>query len=119
MLNPPVKLAVRFGLSPRHMLIETVGRKTGRRRRNVVGYARDGETLWVVAEQGRHAGYVVNLEAHPSVRVMIRGRWRDATATIVDDDDAVARLATFGDDRHAALVQRFGTSLLSVRFDLA
>jgi hypothetical protein len=58
LLNPPVKLAVMLGMSPRHMLVETRGRKTGKRRRNVVGYTGGGDTLWVVAEQGRHAGYV-------------------------------------------------------------
>jgi deazaflavin-dependent oxidoreductase (nitroreductase family) len=119
LLNPPVKLAVMLGMSPRHMLVETRGRKTGKRRRNVVGYTGGGDTLWVVAEQGRHAGYVANLLAQPQVRLMVHRRWRDATAHVLDDDDPVARLKTFGDDNHAALVQRFGTSLLTIRFDLS
>ena len=117
-LNPPVKAASWLGLSPRHLLLETIGRTTGKRRRTVVGYMRDGDTLWVVAEQGRHAGYVRNLEAHPTARVRIQRHWHDVRASIVTDDDPVARLASFGDDRHAQLVQRFGTSLLSIRFDI-
>jgi deazaflavin-dependent oxidoreductase (nitroreductase family) len=117
-LNPPMKLTAWLGLDRRHALLETTGRKTGARRRTVVGVHRDGSVLWVVAEQGRHAGYVRNLEAGPQVRVRVDRRWREATATILDDDDPVARLSTFGDDKHAALVQKFGTSLLTIRLDL-
>lgn len=108
-----------LGLSRRHVLIETTGRVSGKRRRTIVGAHRDGDTLWIVAEQGRHAGYVRNLEASPAVRVRPRGRWRDATAAIVAGDDPIARLASFGDDKHAALVQKFGTSLLTIRIDLS
>ena len=117
-LNPPMKAITWLGWSPRHVLIETTGRVSGKRRRTIVGAHRDGATLWIVAEQGRHAGYVRNLEATPAIRVRLRGRWRAATASIVDGDDPVVRLATFGDDKHAALVQKFGTSLLTIRVDL-
>src|SRR5438309_6314858 len=113
LLNPPVKASTWLGLSPRHTLLETMGRKTGRTRRTVVGYTGDATTLWVVAEQGRYAGYVRNLEETPAVRLRLKRRWRDAVATIVDDDDPSARLDTFGDERHAGLVRKFGTSLLS------
>jgi len=117
-LNPPMKAITWLGLSPRHVLIETTGRVSGKQRRTIVGAHRDGATLWIVAEQGRHAGYVRNLEATPAIRVRLRGRWRAATATVLDDDEPIARLATFGDEKHAALVQKFGTSLLTVRVDL-
>jgi hypothetical protein len=52
------------------------------------------------------------------VRVRVARRWTDAVASIVDGDDPLARLASFGDDRHASLVQKFGTSLLSIRLDV-
>ena len=124
--NPPMKAAVWLGLIPGHMIVETVGRKTGKRRRTVVGCAvsraehdsRSGDAVWVVAEQGRHAGYVRNLEAQPRVRIRLGRRWLDATAAVVDDDDPQARLDASFDPKHAALVRRAGTSLLSVRFDL-
>ena len=118
-LNPPVKLAVWSGLVPGYALVETTGRRSGKRRRNVVGLELDGSTGWVVAEQGRHAGYVRNLEAHPDVRLRVGGHWRPAHAEIVDDDDAQARLDTFGRRTHAATLRRFGTDLTSVRFDLS
>jgi deazaflavin-dependent oxidoreductase (nitroreductase family) len=108
-----------MGLVRGHVLIETLGRRTGKRRRNVVGMHVEDSTGWVVAEQGRHAGYVRNIEANPGVRVCVRGRWRGAVARIVIQDDAEARLDSFGRPRHAANVRRFGTDLLTVRFDFS
>lgn len=118
-LNPAAKLGARLGIPPGHVLVETRGRRSGKRRRNVVGMHVDGATGWVVAEQGRHAGYVRNLEADPQVRVCVRRRWRPARAAVVPDDDPVARLGTFGRPAHAAAVARFGTDLLTIRFDFA
>ncbi|MBV9291476.1 MAG: nitroreductase family deazaflavin-dependent oxidoreductase [Frankiales bacterium] len=118
LLNPPTKAAVFLGVVPGHALIETTGRKTGRRRRTVVGVNEADGGLWVVAEQGRHAGYVRNIEANPRVRIRLRGRWRDATGHLVDDDDPVQRVHSFGRERHARLVTSVGTSLLTLRFDL-
>ncbi len=119
LLNPPAELAVWCGLVPGYVLVETTGRRSGRRRRSVVGMHMDGEVGWVVAEQGRNAGYVRNLEANPSVRVRINRRWRRANAWVVDDDDPLARLDSFRRGVHAATVRRFGTELLTIRVDLA
>lgn len=118
MLNPPVKAATWLGLVPGHVVVETTGRRSGRCRRTVVGMHRDGPVGWVVAEQGRRAGYVRNLVADPHVRVRTGRRWFPAIATIAANDDPQARLDSFGRPRHAAAVRRFGTDLLSIRFDL-
>lgn len=117
-LNPWTKLATWAGLAPGYVLVETTGRRSGKRRRNVVGMHVEGSTGWVVAEQGRHAGYVQNVMAHPEVRVWRRRRWRTARAEVMPDDDPAARLASFGRPSHAAAVNRFGTDLLTIRFDL-
>jgi deazaflavin-dependent oxidoreductase (nitroreductase family) len=117
LLNPPVKLLVWVGLLPGHVLIETTGRRSRKRRRTVVGMHIEGDTGWVVAEQGRHAGYVRNLEADPNLRVRRGLRWHTARAQVVDDDDPQARLETFGRRRHAAAVRRLGTDLTTVRVD--
>ena len=116
-LNPPMKVLVWAGVVPGHVLVETKGRRSGRRRRNVVGMHVEGDTGWVVAEQGRHAGYVRNLQANAEVRVRVARRWRRAHAEVVDGDDPQARLDTFGRRSHAAAVRRFGTELTTVRFD--
>ena len=117
LLNPWAKLAARLGVPPSNVLVETTGRRSGKRRRNVVGMHVDGSTGWVVAEHGRHAGFVRNLEAHPDVRVCLRRRWRPARAEVVTDDDPIARLESFGRPGHASAVTRFGSDLLTIRFD--
>jgi deazaflavin-dependent oxidoreductase (nitroreductase family) len=117
LLNPPVLVAVWAGLVPGYVLIETQGRSTGKRRRTVVGMYIEASTGWVVAEQGRHAGYVRNIEANPNVRVRIGRRWRPARARLVLDDDPRVRLRAFNRPTHAATIRRFGTDLVSVRVD--
>src|SRR4051794_16415296 len=112
-----MKAAVWLGLVPGHMIVETTGRLSGKRRRTVVGCHEDGDALWVVAEQGRSPGYVRNLEAKPDARLRVARRWRPATAHIVEADDPLARLDHFPAG-HARIVQRAGTALLSLRFDL-
>ena len=117
-LNPPAMLAVRAGLVPGYVLIESVGRRTGKRRRTVVGMHIDDSTGWVVAEHGSRAGYVHNITTNPAVRVCVRGKWRMARAEVVPEDDVEARLERFA-SIHASTVRRFGTDLLTVRFDFA
>jgi deazaflavin-dependent oxidoreductase (nitroreductase family) len=99
-------------------MVETRGRRTGRPRRTVVGAHRDDDRLWIVAEQGRHAAWVRNLEAHPEVRVRQGVRWRAGVGEIVDGDDPKERLQTWGRPGHARLVERLGTDLTTVCLEL-
>ncbi|MEY2570388.1 MAG: hypothetical protein QOE63_738 [Acidimicrobiaceae bacterium] len=120
-VNPPVKAALALGIVPRtHALLETVGRKTGKPRRNPVGngLSKDGRTFWIVAEHGTQASYVKNLQAHPAVRLKIGRGWRTGQAAVVPDDDPLARLQAIGRPVNAAMVRAMGTQLLSVRVDL-
>jgi deazaflavin-dependent oxidoreductase (nitroreductase family) len=117
LVNPPAKAAVWTGLVPGFVIVETVGRTSGRRRHNVVGMHFEGNIGWVIAEFGRHAGYVLNLEAKPYARVRVKGHWRSARARILDDDDPQARLDAFHRRSHEAAVRKFGTDLLTIQFD--
>ena len=118
LLNPPMKVLVWLGVVPGHVLIETRGRRSGKSRRTVVGIHFEDGTGWIVAEQGRHAGYVRNLQADPEVRIRHRRRWHRARADTVVDEDPQARLDSFGRRSHANAVRRFGTDLLTIRVDL-
>ena len=127
-LNPIVKRLMDKGLLPAsYALIETTGRRSGLARQNPVGNGLVGDQFWIVAEHGRRAAYVRNIEADPRVRVRIReGRrqvWRSGTAHLLPDDDPRARqewLASTGRGRgtNARAVRAFGTELLTVRIDL-
>lgn len=119
LLNPPMRAFVWLGLVPGHMIIETRGHRTGRTRRTVVGTHRDGDQFWVVAEQGRYAGWVRNLVAQPRLRIRHRARWHDGRATIVDGDDSLARLDTWSRPGHARVVRAVGTDLTTILIDVS
>jgi deazaflavin-dependent oxidoreductase (nitroreductase family) len=121
LVNPPVRLALALGVvPPTHALLETVGRRSGQPRRNPVGNGLDddGRTFWIVAEHGRDANYVRNIEADPGVRVRIGRTWRTGRAQLLPDDDPHARLRTIGRPVNALMVRAMGTELLTVRVDL-
>ena len=80
-----------YGMLPRFGVIETIGRRTGRRHQVPVGGRVEGDTFWLVAGVGRQANYVRNLEANPRVRVKANGRWRSGTAQVCAGDDARKR----------------------------
>jgi deazaflavin-dependent oxidoreductase (nitroreductase family) len=127
-LNPPIKFLFVVGtVPPGYALLETVGRKTGKPRRTPVGDGRVARDFWIVAEHGRKAEYVRNIEANPRVRLKVRdgfrAQWYTGTAHLLPEDDPRARqrwLATLvpGSARNAAAVRFFGTELLTVRIDL-
>jgi deazaflavin-dependent oxidoreductase (nitroreductase family) len=127
-LNPPIKLLFALGVAPPgYALLETIGRKTGKPRRNPVGDGRVGTQFWLVAEHGRRAGYVRNIAGNPRVRVKVgdglRARWRSGTAQVLSDDDPRERQRWLASQLpssagNARAVRMFGTELLTIRIDL-
>jgi deazaflavin-dependent oxidoreductase (nitroreductase family) len=128
LFNPPIKLVFAIGLAvPGYALLETVGRKTGKPRRTPVGDGRVGEQFWLIAEHGRNAGYVRNIERNPRVRLELRdelrSRWHMGTAHLLPDDDPRERQRWLASQLpssagNAKAVRLFGTQLLTVRIDL-
>ena len=107
------------GLAPGVALLETIGRRSGEPRRTPVskGLDRATDTFWIVAEFGRKAAYVRNIEADPRVRLRIGRRWRSGTAHVLHDDDPRPRQAHMS-KLNAATVRAMGTELLTIRVDL-
>jgi deazaflavin-dependent oxidoreductase (nitroreductase family) len=116
-LNPVVKALVRRGILHGWAILETRGRKSGAPRETPVGNGLQGDTFWLVAEFGRRASYVRNIEADPRVRVCIDGMWRGGTAHLLPDDDPRARLRTLP-RLNALAVRLAGKDPLTVRIDL-
>jgi deazaflavin-dependent oxidoreductase (nitroreductase family) len=105
------------------MLLETTGRKSGKRRITPVGEGRVGDTLWIVTEHGRRAAYVRNLIAEPRVRVRLRSGWLTGTAQVVEGDDPRERQRMLSRGHpmrrlNAFVVRAVGTEHLTVRIDL-
>ena len=118
-LNPAMRAAVHAGLpTPTVAILETTGRKSRQPRRTPVGRAVIGDTLWIVAEHGRRASYVKNIEANPRVRVRLGRRWRTGTAHLMPDDDPRERQRSMPNRMNSAMVRMMNTHLLTVRVDL-
>ncbi len=124
MFNPVVRGLFRLGLpAPGIAILETTGRKSGRRRRNPVTNGLDDGVFWIVAEHGRRASYVRNIEANPQVRLRIGRRWRRGTARLLPDDDPRKRLRYIASRRpvarlSTATVGLLQTDLLTIRIEL-
>jgi deazaflavin-dependent oxidoreductase (nitroreductase family) len=119
LLNPLVRTASRAGLPlPGVVLLETIGRRSGQPRRIGLGKALEGDTLWVVAEHGRKAAYVRNIEANPRVRVKLGRRWRSGTAHVLPDDDWRERQRRMPNRANSAMVRLMGSDPVTVRVDL-
>jgi deazaflavin-dependent oxidoreductase (nitroreductase family) len=119
LLNPLIKAAANAGIPlPTVVILETIGRKSGQPRRNPVGKAIEDDTLWIVAEHGRRAGYVRNLTANPRVRVKAGRRWRSGTAHVMPDDDPRERQRRMPNKLNSAVVRAMGSDLLTIRVDL-
>ena len=116
-LNPVVGTLVRRGVLRGWLILETMGRRSGEPRQTPAGYAREGDVVWIVAEFGRRASYVKNIEANPRVRVCLRGRWHSGIATPLPDDDARARALRIS-RLNGAMVRAVGTDLLTIRIEL-
>ena len=119
LLNPVMRRALEAGVVPRGWaLLETTGRRSGEPRRVPVGNGLRGEHFWIVAEHGRHAHYVRNLERDPRVRVKVGRRWHSGTAHVLDGDDPRARLRWLRRPLNDAGLRAMSSEMLVVRIDL-
>jgi len=123
--NPMIRAMFKLGITPPGMaLVETVGRRTGTIRRTPIMCMRDGQTLWLIAQHGKHAGWVRNFEAKPQVRVRLGRNWHEGEAQLLPDDDVKARVRTFaasaaGRAMTAAMFRALESQPVSVRIQLA
>jgi hypothetical protein len=86
----------------------------------------EDDTFWIVAQRGRDADYVRNIEANPRVRVkgsLSESDWRAGRAHVLDDDDPQERVRILGrGNRWRRLCLEasaaMSTTALTVRIDL-
>lgn len=126
-VNPLVKLGFDIGISaPGDALLETTGRTTGKPRRTPVCDC-EGDTFWLIAQRGREADFVRNIEVDARVRVKVRRgarmRWRIGTGHILDNDDPRERRRILSQDNFwrglcLSASSMLATSPLTLRIDL-
>ena len=91
--NEITKLALLLGI-PRPpytrgnaLIVETVGHRSGKRRRGPVGYLDDSGHIIVVVEDGLQAHWIRNALANDTrLRIHFRGAWHEARLRILDAD---------------------------------
>ena len=89
MLNHVVEPLVRAGVgSPRivpsgFIVLETIGRKTGRARRSPLAATRFGSYVVVATFRGDRSQWVSNLAAQPRTRYWLGGKAREARAFVM------------------------------------
>jgi deazaflavin-dependent oxidoreductase (nitroreductase family) len=75
------------------MLLETTGRRSGRRRVSPLLFARDGSSVIVVGSnfgQAHHPAWTGNLIADPAAVAVVGGRRIPVTATLLAGEEAEA-----------------------------
>lgn len=111
MANTLIMWAIRAGIPlPPYgrrgvLIVETVGRRSGKRYRTPVGCIEDDGKLVVVSERGARADWVRNaLKQDGRLRIRYDGRWRDARLRLLEKDPEVylQRMSKL----HAAAVRR-------------
>jgi deazaflavin-dependent oxidoreductase (nitroreductase family) len=67
------------------LVIETIGRESGKRYRTPVGYLDDGGRIIVVVEDGASSNWVRNALAHDGqLRIHLRGQWQSAKLRMLE-----------------------------------
>lgn len=77
------------------MLIEVIGRKSGKALTFPVMYAKDGDTYLTAGSRGganEHPQWFLNLVANPNVKVQVKADVFDATAVVVPESPERDRL---------------------------
>lgn len=105
------------GIAPWWVVLEATGRRSGKPRHTPLARGPvHGDALWLIAVHGRHSAWVRNVEAAPSVRVKLAGRWLAGSASVLPLDPERLR----GFNRYARLGPMIvGIDPLLVRVDLS
>ena len=102
---------------PTQVVLETIGRRSGKPRRTPIGGRLLDNRFWLVSDHGDASDYVRNINCNNRVRLRLRGRWHTGTAYPLPSDDPHERLR--GLPRfNSAIVRALGTDLLTIRIDL-
>lgn len=96
------------GLIGKHtLLLTTTGRRTGRARVVPLDYQQEGDTLYLIPEQGTHATWYRNLVAQPEVALQVGGRRIAGVATPLADPQEKAHVLKLFVRRSARLAERY------------
>ena len=96
------------GLIGKHtLLLTTTGRRTGLPRVVPLDYQQEGDTLYLIAEQGTGSPWYRNLVANPEVEVQVGSRKARGVATPLADSQEKAHVLKLFARRSARLAERY------------
>lgn len=98
----------RMAASGRFLLIETVGRRTGRRHQTPVGFEHAGDGAIYVGAGSASAHWAHNLLAQPECRASVGGETRDYRATPLEGRDREAALRAIQGRYGPGMADRIG-----------
>lgn len=89
------------------LVMETFGRKSGKRRLVPMGCLKDADRLLVVAEHGRRSDWLLNALAAPdsTVRLWLAGRAHMGRVHVLEDEDPEDVLARMGNKVHTTTIR--------------
>lgn len=112
MLKTRGKRSVLGPVGVQSMLLESIGRKSGKKRLSPLLFARDGESVIVVGSnfgQEHHPAWTGNLIAHPDVRIIVGGVEVPVRAELLSGADAEAGFARMVDSASVYAVYKTRT----------
>ena len=101
-------------MGKRMLLLEHVGRKSGKRRRAVLEVIRHDPTVgvyYVVSGFGKRSDWLRNIEANPDVRISVEGKSIPAIAALLNRERSAAEILDYA-ERNPRLIKTLARSLL-------
>ncbi|UCH85912.1 MAG: nitroreductase family deazaflavin-dependent oxidoreductase [Dehalococcoidia bacterium] len=96
------------GLIGKHtLLLTTTGRRTGLPRVVPLDYQQEGDTLYLIAEQGTRSPWYRNLVANPEVEVQVGSRKARGVATPLTDPQEKAHVLKLFVRRSTSMAERY------------
>ncbi len=105
------------GRVPGYVLLETIGRKSGRRHQVPVAGKLNKNVVWIVVGHASRSAFLRNVRANPQVRVRVNRRWREGRAEVVGGDDA-RRRAWRTNPANAGFLRVASSDLATLRVEL-
>jgi len=82
------------------LYLTTTGRRSGRPREIEIWFTQRGGRHYVIAEHGRGAAWVRNLEAEPRVNVRVGGAAFRARARVIDEGEVVDAVRALSEEKY-------------------
>ena len=106
-------------MGKRMLLLEHVGRKSGKKRRAVLEIIRHDPTVgvyYVVSGFGKRADWIRNIQVNPDVRVHVGSKSMPVVAALLNQERTAAEILDYA-ERNPKLIKVLANRLLGYKLD--